>query len=367
MVSRAIAPTLTRPYSSGAITWGAATLASGGPCLLIRARAQKGGSSSTLDRVRRAHEAARVSEVPPPIAWDFEAASPWLALDCDPIGTLGDMRDRLPKRSIPYAEGIVVTRALARALDAIHGAASGPYFLGALSASQIILNRAGQIRVIGLGFDDDAWDEQAYRAPSVAMGAPPTPVSDVHMCLLFMRSNIHLIQEVPPVLARLLRGVPGPLERAFARCLSGVLTQTSKVDGSSSLRRIEHFWSAINVVPDEAGFARRAREALDDAVVSLDIAHDYAWFAVDGGARHDLRSREPVRRVFRALIEAGSTPLTTEKAVRVSWPGEALVGTSGADRFYVAISSLRKLDLRRSLVREAKGYVLLARHRFVAA
>ena len=308
-----------------------------------------------------------MSEVPAPITWDLEAASPWLALDCDPIGTLEDLRERIPKRSVPYAEAIVLTLVLGRVLEAAHSSASSPYFLGALSPSQVIIDRTGHPRVLGLGFDDEVWIEHAHRAPTVAMGTPSTTSSDVHMCVLFLRSHAHLIEEIPPMLARLLRGEPGPLERAFARVLFGVLTQASKIDGPSSLRRIKQFWSAMNVVPDEEGFARRAREALDDAVVSLEIAHDYAWFSVDGGSRHDLLRREPVRRVFRALVEAGGKPLTTDEVVEASWPGEVLVGSSGPDRFYVAISALRKLDLRRSLVREERGYALLARLRFLAA
>jgi hypothetical protein len=366
MGSGAGGPIITRPFSTGAISWGAAVLASGRPCLLLRAQALAPDSASRLDRIRRVHEAARISEIPLPIAWDFEAASPWLALECDPIGTLGDLRERVPKRSVPYAEAIVLTLVLGRVLEAAHSASSGPYFLEALSPSQVIVDRTGTLRVIGLGFDDEAWAEHAYRAPTVAMGAPSTTSSDVHMCVLFLRSHTHLIQEIPPMLARLLRGEPGPLERAFARVLFGVLTQASKIDGPSSLRRIEKFWSAMDVAPDEDGFARRAREALDDTVVSLEVAHDYAWFSVDGGPRHDLRSREPVRKVFRALIEAGGKPLTTDEVVQASWPGEVLVGSSGPDRFYVAISSLRKLDLRHSLVREQGGYALRARARFVA-
>lgn len=367
MGSAAAGPIIARPYSNGPITWGAALLESGRPCLLLRERGPGRGGAARLDRIRRAHEAARISEVPAPIAWSFEAASPWLALECDPIGTLADLRERIPKRSVPYAEAIVLTLVLGRVLAAAHSAPSGPFFLEALAPSQVIVDRSGNLRLLGLGFDDDAWPDHAHRAPTVSMGVPSTTSSDVHMGILFLRSHAHLIVEVPPMLARLLHGEPGPLERASARALFGVLTQASKIDGPSSLRLIKQFWSAMGVVPDEAGFARRAREALADATVALEVAHDYAWFSVDGGSRHDLRSREPVRRVFRALVEAGGKPLTTDEVVQASWPGEALVGSSGPDRFYVAMSSLRKLDLRHSLVREEGGYALLARARFVAA
>jgi hypothetical protein len=187
MVSQASAPVFTRPYSTGAISWGAATLDSGRPCLLIRAKGPERDSASRLDRVRRAHEAAPISEIPQPISWDFDAPSPWLALDCDPIGTLAELRERWPKRSVPYTEGIVLTRTLARVLDAAHRAPAGPHFVGALSASQVIVDRTGMLRVIGLGFDEEAWEDHAHRAPASAMGSPATTSSDVHMCLLFMR------------------------------------------------------------------------------------------------------------------------------------------------------------------------------------
>lgn len=359
-------PIVKRSFSTGPLSWGAAVLGDGRPCLLVRAKDSGSDAAARLDRIHRAHEATRVAEVPAPIALDFEAASPWLALGCDPIGTLGDLRERFPPHSVPYAEAIVLTRALGRVMQAAHSAPSGPYFVGALSPSQVIIDRTGELRIVALGFDELAWEEHACRPASVAMGAPPTTSSDVHLCILFLRSHTHLVAEVPPMLARILRGEPRPPERGFARRMFNVLTQESKIDGASSLRWIEQFWSALGVVPDQDGAARRAREALDDVVVSLEIEHDYSWFSVDGGPRHDLRCREPVRRVFRALVEARGKRLTTEELVRASWPGEALVGASGPDRVYVAMSSLRKLDLRRSLVREQGGYTLLAHQRFVA-
>ncbi len=343
------------------LSWSAAKTEVGAPCLLLSAR-----SRSALERVCEAHLAIPLAELPAPIAWSFGPGESWLALDCEPVGTLDDLRELVPKRSIPYAEALVVTRTLARVLAAAHAAPGGPFLLGALSPSQVVVDRAGKLGIVGLGFGEAEWDAAAYRSPSVAMGHPPSRASDVHTGLLFVRAHIQWINEVPPGLARLLRGEPGPLERAFGRGLVDALMQSSQLDGHGALRALERFWAAMGVVPDEEGFGRRALDALARASLRIDVARDHSWFSVEGGPRLELLRREPVRRVLRALVEANGAAMSVDEIARSAWPGEVLVGSSGPDRVYVAISSLRKLGLRDALVRDDRGYTLRVRPRFVA-
>lgn len=73
------------------------------------------------------------------------------------------------------------------------------------------------------------------------------------------------------------------------------------------------------------------------------------------GAAIDLSTRAPLRRLVVALAEARGA-LTLDELVQHGWPGEKLVGTTGPDRAYAAISTLRKLGLR--VLRRDDGYLL---------
>jgi hypothetical protein len=337
--------------TSGEIEWHIAIAPGGQACLLVR------GAKASLARIAEAHLRVASPVCPKPWAHDLDAGAPWVAFDCDPVGTFEEVSARWPKRSLPYGEAIVVTHTLGVLLRAAH---ESGICLGALAPAQVLVDRSGALKVLGLGFDEATWSERAVRAPTVAMGHPPTPSSDVHTALLFLRAHIPWVADVPPALARILSGAPGPVERAFARVLFAILTQTGKVDGASGLRQVERFWSLVGAAPDHHAMGQRLRETFGGVVPRVDLGRDFSWLSVDGGPRHDLLRREPVRRVLRALVAAGGDPVPVDRLVASAWPGEALVGSSGADRLYVAISTLRKLDLRSAIAREPSGYALRA-------
>ncbi len=341
-----------RISAEGPVEWYSARTEAGRACLYVRAR-----HASSLVNAVRAHATVDAAECPRLLAHALDDETPWMTLDCDPVGSLEDLASLWPKYSLPYAQAIVVTHTLARVLAAAHRRGE---LLGALSPSQVLVDRAGRLSVIGLGFDDAAWGPRAFRSARVAMGEAPCPSSDVNASLLFLRAHIPWVTGMPAALARILQGDPGPLERTFAKGLFGAVNQTATIDGIAGLRAIERFWSFLGVSPDREGMAHRLRGTFEEAQVRLAVARDVSWMAVDGGSRHDLVRREPVRRVLRALISAQGTSLTVDDLVQRAWPGEMLVGSSGADRLYVAISTLRKLDLRAAIVREPTGYALRA-------
>lgn len=353
MGERAVAPRAVRRLAAeGGVDWHIAVTTEGRPCLLARGRER-----AILEKCLAAHSVVRASECPAPLASDLDGEHPWMALDCDPVGTLEDLCLLWPKRSVPYAEAIVLSHTIARSLHAAHAVG---VCLGALAPSQVVVDRSGTFKIVGFGLDESGWGHRVLCAPTVAMGAKPTPSSDVHMGLLFLRAHIHWVADVPPALGRLLHGDPGPIERAFGRVLFGVLTQTGRLDGTSALRGLERFWSIVGVSPARDAMGRRLRATFDDVRVRLDVARDYSWMSVDDGPRHDLARREPVRRVLRALVEAAGKSLSVDELVVSAWPGEVLVGSSGADRLYVALSTLRKLDLRAAIERDPNGYLLRA-------
>jgi predicted ATPase len=106
---------------------------------------------------------------------------------------------------------------------------------------------------------------------------------------------------------------------------------------------------------EQALAARRSR-------AELVVGKDGAWFAVDGGARVDLRRRGSLRRILHALVarhaEAPERALDQDALVERGWPGERLRPDAGSTRLRVAIATLRRLGLRSVLVTRDDGYLI---------
>jgi tetratricopeptide (TPR) repeat protein len=78
------------------------------------------------------------------------------------------------------------------------------------------------------------------------------------------------------------------------------------------------------------------------------VAADGRWFVRSTGERVDLSRRRVLRKVLAALALADE-PLGVGEICAAAWPGERLVGDSGARRVHVAISTLRGLGLRSAI------------------
>ena len=95
---------------------------------------------------------------------------------------------------------------------------------------------------------------------------------------------------------------------------------------------------------------------------SVFVARDGAYFSVSGGARVDLRTRGPLRRIFRALVEAHRArprgSLSVNQVFEAGWFGERAAPEALAGRVYSAISKLRRAGLTDVLLRTATGYQL---------
>ncbi len=86
------------------------------------------------------------------------------------------------------------------------------------------------------------------------------------------------------------------------------------------------------------------------------------WFRSPDGERTDLRDRSTLVRILGALAarrrSAPGSALSVPELLEVGWPGERVEPRSGANRVYVALTTLRRLGLRDILLRERDGYLL---------
>lgn len=86
------------------------------------------------------------------------------------------------------------------------------------------------------------------------------------------------------------------------------------------------------------------------------------WYTTPDGQRFDLERRKTLARVLATMLEArrdepGRALSVTEMLER-AWAEEKLLPRAGANRVYVAMTTLRKMGLRDLLARTDSGYVL---------
>jgi hypothetical protein len=95
---------------------------------------------------------------------------------------------------------------------------------------------------------------------------------------------------------------------------------------------------------------------------SLFVARDGAYFSVSGGARMDLSTKGPLRKIFRAIVKAHRDQprrcLSVNEVFDAGWFGEKAASDALAGRVYSAISKLRRMGLSDVLVRSENGYQL---------
>jgi hypothetical protein len=95
---------------------------------------------------------------------------------------------------------------------------------------------------------------------------------------------------------------------------------------------------------------------------SLFVARDAYYFSVSGGARVDLSTKGPLRRIFRAIVQAHREQprrsLSVNEVFDAGWFGEKAEPDALAGRVYSAISKLRRMGLSQVLVRGEAGYQL---------
>lgn len=95
---------------------------------------------------------------------------------------------------------------------------------------------------------------------------------------------------------------------------------------------------------------------------SLFVARDGDYFTVSGGARVDLSTKGPLRRIFKAIVKAHRDDprrgLTVTEVFDAGWFGEVAEAEAASGRVYSAISKLRRMGLIDILARTDEGYRL---------
>jgi len=112
--------------------------------------------------------------------------------------------------------------------------------------------------------------------------------------------------------------------------------------------------------PEERARALGLDEEPPPSAPTIRIVRGGSAFYMDR-QRVDLGTSPRLAAVLAALVEAhgaGRGSLAAETIAEKAWPGERILPHAAKNRVYVAVSSLRKLGLRRVLAHASEGYAL---------
>jgi hypothetical protein len=366
----------------GAIEYLAARDATGAACLAVAAVAgsDPGATGRLLDDIATAHGTIRHRRVPRLIGRAVIGGRPCVALDCDARLDLHELAQLAFETGIAIDLGAAAGFSIAclEMLDAVHEDTAR--CLGALSAGNVLVSPGGQFHILGWGHPMSAAARSqllaamppSYQAPSVALGGPAGPTSDLAAATLFFHSFLYLGALPAPVLNALrgedLAGFEG-LSAGIAVLMESALVPRPGV------RSIERFLATYRVVlgrlsidPGEARFERLLAEVAAVALArrqpagALEIAGDGRWFRIPGADRVDLTRRGTQRRLLLVLarhrVDHPGAALGWEALFAAGWPAQRSDPASARSRVYVAIAALRTQGLRDALQTSAEGYFL---------
>lgn len=156
----------------------------------------------------------------------------------------------------------------------------------------------------------------------------------------------------PDLVLRLLtRDWPGnlhELEALVERCVA-----SASEDPDEPIGVAPGAWAML--APSPPPPAEGPREDLPRLIVH----EDGAWFRLGDAEPVSLRPRSPAARTLAVLARRAADGLVSvDDLVEQVWPHEPLVGRSGRNRLYVALTALRKAGLAALIERAADGYRL---------
>lgn len=182
-------------------------------------------------------------------------------------------------------------------------------------------------------------------------------------------SGFHV--EVPPLSDR-LEDV-GPLAHHFARKFGGsdarldpdLVLHLLHQKWPGNVRELQAFVEEAVIDGDGEALIRlpsRAQGQVQREPAEMIIDRAGTWFEARGGERIELGHRKNLARILQILLEQREAQpgvaLSVPELVEAGWPGDKTIDKSGANRVYVALTTLRRLGLRDVITRERDGYCI---------
>lgn len=155
--------------------------------------------------------------------------------------------------------------------------------------------------------------------------------------------------------ARRRAAMVAAIEQRIARARSGGDAQPwidQSDDVRTAVRLLERDLEELDTTAEPAVTSRPA----------LLVGVGAAWFQTPDGEPQDLRRRKALRALLWGLVEhhrnAPGAGLGLDALLEIGWPGERVVPSAGANRVYVALTTLRNMGLRGILISRDDGYLL---------
>lgn len=228
----------------------------------------------------------------------------------------------------------------------------------------------------------DSGDEEAVatleRATIASDAADPRARSFARSCAAIVAAAHHDFDGAKTMLASLEASSPDPVAGSLATLAAIACTIESLRRAGGPAGAVADVERALNAPVFMAhSEPRRLRARLlaslaavasendvVDAMSPWSVARDGGWFQAPAGDRVELGAETAAGKILAALALAylakPDEGLPTTELMRVGWPTERLIESSGKNRVWVALARLRQLGLREILVKKASGYMLRA-------
>ena len=138
---------------------------------------------------------------------------------------------------------------------------------------------------------------------------------------------------------------------------------TGNADEPSWADRSDDIRSAVRLLERDLARSTEAAAPAEKAPrIAITVGPEARWFTPPEGERQDLRRRRALRLILARLVDNHrddpGAGLPLDALLEAGWPGERMVPSAGANRVYVALTTLRKLGLRKYLLSQDDGYLL---------
>lgn len=286
------------------------------------------------------------------------AGHPWVALRC---GTLAakTARDEVShaleaaRGGTLYVDGIgdLCEPGQLALLDALDSSSTeGPRIVAATTEPLFRLTGAGRVR-----------PEFASRIQAWTIHLPPLRErrSDIPVLAREFASRFCETEAVPSfapeLMFRLLRhSWPGN-----ARELEAIVERATVESNGDSIETFEALDAILAEPRTLQAISTMGRAQRSEAFV---VDGQGRWYSTPDGTKHELGRRKTLARLLAALVDCRrSSPgdaLGVDGLLARAWPQEKLLRRAGANRVYVAVTTLRKMGLRDLIARTESGYLL---------